>query len=330
MFAPRPVHLFIILVALAVAGCGITGNQMPQTSTGGVSSRPKTVLIYDLVFSPEVAVVDREFTARVNREIGDIAVSSQLVAKRVNAEIVATIITILRDEAGLNSRMGIEDDPAFKDTALIVTGQVQAADRGSRSQRTSVNFGGDVVADIIISRVSEGTKAQLFTFTTQAQKGAAFTGLAAATHSAAIKQVLAGESVPTQNLSPDIESHARRLGRAVADKITAYAMQQGWINKADLPERLVDPKPAKDEPKKLPIVAAMPSGSTASENPIPCKAFTKNERGNWYVRGPVTINLGNAENKTLQNIEITPKFFTIGGVDLYEAIQKKCGSSQRL
>jgi hypothetical protein len=47
------------------------------------------------------------------------------------------------------------------------------------------------------------------------------------------------------------------------------------------------------------------------------------------VKGPVTIDLGNAENKTLKNLEITPKFFTIGGVDLYEAVQKKCGSNQR-
>src|SRR5476649_2301057 len=174
MFALRSVHLFGCLIALAVAGCANTGDQTPQTSAGGALSRPKTVLIYDFLFSPDVAVVDPEFTARLEREIGNLSVSNQLVAKRVNAEIVATIITILHDEAGLNARMGIEDDPAFKDTALIVTGQVQAADRGSRSQRTSVNFGGDVVADIIISRVSEGTKAQLFTFTTQAQKGAAF------------------------------------------------------------------------------------------------------------------------------------------------------------
>src|ERR1019366_4059396 len=70
-------------------------------------------------------------------------------------------------------------------------------------------------------------------------------------------------------------------------------------------------------------------GSTLPPNTIPCKAFTKNERGNWYVKGPATFDLGSAENKTLQNLEITPKFFTIGGVDLYEAVQKKCGSNQR-
>ena len=69
--------------------------------------------------------------------------------------------------------------------------------------------------------------------------------------------------------------------------------------------------------------------SQLSPNTIPCKAFMKNGRGNWYVRGPVTFDLGSAENKTLQNMEIPPKFFTIGGVDLYEAVQKKCGSNQR-
>ena len=62
---------------------------------------------------------------------------------------------------------------------------------------------------------------------------------------------------------------------------------------------------------------------------IPCNAFVKNERGNWYVRGPVTVHIGSADNKTLQNLEITPKFYTIGGVDLYEAVQKKCGEGQR-
>jgi hypothetical protein len=70
-------------------------------------------------------------------------------------------------------------------------------------------------------------------------------------------------------------------------------------------------------------------GSTPPRNTIPCEAFKKNERGNWYVKGPVTFDIGTAENKTLQNLEIPPKFFTIGGVGLYEAIEKKCDGTQR-
>jgi hypothetical protein len=329
MVAWRPAQLFGCLIALAVAGCAVTGDQIAQTSAGTAPSRPKAVLVYDLEFGPDVVVVDREFTVRLQREIGDLAVNNRLLAKRVNAEIVATIITILRDEAGFNARPGIEDDPAFKDTALIVAGQLRAADRGTRAQRAPVPFSSVVVADMTLSLVSGGAKTQLLAFSTQAQKGSAFTGPSAAAHDAAIKIVLAGESVPAEKLSPDVEAQARGLGRAVADKITAYAMQQGWVNKANLPERLVDTKPTNQRPQKPPVAGAMQSETAASSNTIPCDAFTRNERGNWYVRGPVTIDLGTAQNKTLQNLEIMPKFFTIGGVDLYEAVQKKCGATRR-
>ena len=339
MQAWRSGHLLGCLIALAVAGCANTGDQAPQISAGGALSRPKTVLVYDLEFSPDIAVVDHVFTAQVQREIGDLAISNQLVPKRVNAEIVATIITILHDEAGLKARPGIEDDPALKDTTLVVAGQLQAADRGSRAQRIPVNFGGGVVADMTVSQVSEGTKKQVLAFTTQAQNGrqsgAAMTGPAAAARDAAITALLATQSVPTAKLSPDVEAQARRLGRAVADKIVSYAVQQGWVNKADLPEPpaqatpATPASPAKKKPEKLPAAVAKHGEPTLPRNTIPCEAFTKNERGNWYVKGPVTMDIGSAENKTLRNLEIAPKFYTIGGVDLYEAVEKKCGSSQR-
>ncbi len=335
MFAPRSVHLFICWIALAVAGCANTGVQRTQTSVGGAQSRPKTILVFDLVFSSDVAVVDREFTARLEREIGNLTVSKQLIDKRVNAEIVATIITILHDEAGLNAQPGGEEDLMLKDSALVITGQLHAVDQGNRTQRTPVSFGtgGGVVADMTVSQVSEGTKTQLLTFTTQAQNGrqsdAKITGPAAAARNAAITAALAAESVPAVSLSPDVEAQVRGLGRAVADKIVTYAVQQGWANKADLPEPPADAKPAGKKSEKLPVAVAKQGGSKLPQSTIPCEAFTKNGRGNWYVKGPVTIYLGSAENKTLQNLEITPKFFTIGGVDLYEAVQKKCGSNQR-
>jgi hypothetical protein len=337
MFAPRPVHLFICLVALAAAGCADTGVQRTSASVGGAPPRPKMALVYDLVFSPDVTVVDREFTARLERQIGNLAVSQQIIAKRVNAEIVATIITILHDEAGINAQPSSEEDLTRKDGALVITGQLHALEQGNRPQRAPVNFGtgGGVVADMTVSQVSEGTKKQLFAFTTQAQNGrqsgAAITGPAAAARNAAIAAALAAESAPAVDLSPNVEARARVLGRAVADKIIAYAVQQGWVNKADLPEPPADAKPVREvrekkKPEKLPVADAKQGGT---QNTIPCNAFTKNGRGNWYVQGPVTFDLGSAENKTLQNLEIPPKFFTIGGVDLYEALQKKCGGNLR-
>ncbi len=339
MLAPRPVHLFICLIALVIAGCAHTGVERTQTSAGGEPPRPKTVLVYDFVFSSDIAVVDPEFTAQLNRQIGNLLVSKQLISKRVNDEIVATIITILHYEAGLDAQPGSEEDVPLKDGALVISGQLHAVDQGNRPQRNSVGFGtgGGVVADMTVSQISEGTKKQLFIFTTQAPSGrrldAAMTGPAAVTRNAAIAAALAAKSAPAVNLSPNVEAQARGLGRAVADKIVAYAVQQGWVSKADLPEQPMEKveklEKVEKKLKKLSLVNAKQGESPLPSNTIPCSAFTKNYHGNWYVKGPVTFNLGSAENKTLQNLEIPPKFFTIGGVDLYEAIQKKCSSNPR-
>ena len=66
----------------------------------------------------------------------------------------------------------------------------------------------------------------------RSQSGAAIPGSAAAAHNAAITAALAAKSAPDVNLSPNVEAQARGLARAVADKIVAYTVQQGWVNKA--------------------------------------------------------------------------------------------------
>src|ERR1039458_150494 len=266
MLALRPVHLFICLIVLAAAGCANTSVQGTQTSGAGAPPRPKTVLVYDFVFSSDVAVVDPEFTTRLERQIGNLSVSKQLIAKRVNDEIVATLVTILRYEAGLNAQPGSEEEPTLKDGALVITGQLHAVDQGNRPQHNPGGFGtgGGVVADMTVLQFSEGAKKQLLTFTAQAQNqrqsGAAIPG-SDATRNAAITAALAAKSAPDVNLSPNVEAQARRLARAVADKIVAYTVQQGWVNKADLPEAPADATPVKKKPEKLPVAVAKQSGS---------------------------------------------------------------------
>ncbi|HSP49882.1 MAG TPA: hypothetical protein VLN61_06820 [Pseudolabrys sp.] len=324
------------MIALAIAACASTSVEVAQTSVGGAPPRPKTVLVNDFVFSPDVTVVDRDFTARLESKLGNPGydIIKLLPAKRVNDEVVAMIIVILHDDAGLNAQPSSDVEITPQDGTLVITGQLHAVDQANRAQRNSVGFGigGSVVADMTVSQVSEGTKKQLVTFTAQAQSGrqsgAAITGPAATARNMQITAVLTRKSAPDVNLSPNVEAQARGLGRAIADKIVAYAVQQGWAHKVDLPEPPPDAKPVKKKPEKLPVAVAKQGGSPLPPNTIPCKAFTKRESGNWYVAGPVTLDLGSAENKTLQNIEIPPKFFTIGGVDLYDAIQKKCGSNR--
>ena len=332
MVTLRPVHSFLCLVALVIAGCATNSEQVAQTAPGGPPPRPKVVLVNDFLVAPYVTVVDRDFFTRVESKLGHPTndVVKAIAIRRVNDEVVAAIIAILRFEAGLNARTGGNAEIASKDGTLVIAGELHAVEQGKRPERAPVAFGaGAVVADMTVSQVSGGTPTQLLTFTAQAPNGryagGGVTGAAAAARKAEIASILASKSGPDVNLSPALEAQAHGLGRAIADKIVAYVKQQGWVNKADLPEASAAAKPQTKKPEKLPAAVARQGDAPHPPNTLPCSEFTKNQRGNWYVRGPVTLSLGTAENKTLQNLEIPPKFFTIGGIDLYDAVQRTCG-----
>ena len=67
-------RLFVALCALgalALAGCsgtGLTG----QNAFGSAPAKPKTILVGDFVFASDVTAIDRGFTARLSKKVGDI------------------------------------------------------------------------------------------------------------------------------------------------------------------------------------------------------------------------------------------------------------------
>jgi hypothetical protein len=348
MFVLRPIRPLVFSIAcsiaLTVAGCGTTNEQGTPAATGGEPQQKMTVLVNDLTFSPDVAVIDREFSARLASKLGDNLVTNDVIkgitVKRVNDEIVATVVVILHEEAGLKAQPGGNVETSPKAGTVIAAGQLRAVEQRNRAQRKSIGFGADgsVAADMTLSQVSGGTNTQLTAFTAQAPGGrvsdAAIFRSDAAERNAQIANVLAGMTAPEVKLSPDVEAQARGLGRAIADKIIDYAVQRGWAHKVYLPAQTTsakplerntaDTRPADRRPSRSPALSARQGETPAAPKPFPCNAFTKNERGNWYVKGPVTIDVGSAKDKTLRNQEIPRGFFTIGGVDLYDMIQKNC------
>jgi hypothetical protein len=350
MFVPRLINLLVCSIAcsitLTVAGCGITNEQGTPAAASGEPQQKMTVLVNDLTFSPDVAVIDREFSARLASKLGDSLVTNDVIkgitVKRVNDEIVATVVVILHEEAGLKAQLGGESETAPEAGALIAAGQLRAAEQRNRVHSKPVGFSADggVAADMTLSQVSGSASTQLTTFMAQVPGGrvsdAALFGSDAAERNAQIANVLAGMNAPDIKLSPDVQAQARGLGRAIADKIVDYAVQRGWAHKTYLPAQTTSAKPpekrmaegrtAERRPRRLPAEAAKQSEAPAPPKPFPCNAFKKNERGNWYVKGPVTIDVGSAKDKTLQNQEIPRGFFTVGGVDLYDTIQKSCVS----
>ena len=313
------------LILLAAAGC--TNANLPETQTsvgGSAPSRPSTVIINSFTYSPDITGVDRELVARLEGKFGSMSydVIKSLAAKRVSDEIVATTIVIVH-AAGLNARPG-NDQPTSMNGALVINGQLRALDQTNRERR-SVTFGGGdrIVADITVAQVSEGGEKQMLSFTAQAQAGpepnAALLG-------AAIAKVLADKSAADVTLPPKIEALARGLGRTVADRVVTYGQERGWVSEANLPAASEDARTEKKKLEKRPQSATGQDKATSAETKIPCEAFRKNARGNWYVSGPVTIDIGSAKRRTLQDVEISPKFYTIGGADLYDVVQKECGN----
>ena len=103
-----------------------------------------------------------------------------------------------------------------------------------------------------VSYFSSGGKKQLLAFNADAKDaGKPPAGKQAAARNAAIATVLTAEKAAPEKLSPDVEAQARRLGRAVGEKVVAFAKEQGWLEQPAAaieaqPEvvKLPEPKPA--------------------------------------------------------------------------------------
>lgn len=239
----RFISLCLGFAALALAGCTNTSITGTSTTFGGSEPKPKAVVVTDLAFSPDVVALDRGFTARLTRKLGNLTPDERKLrtAKRVDAEIVATIVATLR-EAGLEARPGNEETLTLNDDVVVVGGRLRAIDEGNVTRRRLIGFGAGhsgVVADVTVTHFSGAGKKQLLSFTAESQSGkrpgAVVTAPISAASSAAITAITVAGGVASEKLSADVQAQARSLGRAAADKILAYARTQGWIQAAEAP-----------------------------------------------------------------------------------------------
>jgi len=277
MILPTQRFIVLCMAALALAGCATDGGL--QGGFGGGPARPKTILVSDFVLSSDVAVVDRGYTARLERKTGGIPTHERKprTIARVNDEIVATIVATLR-EAGFEAQPGSEDAVTLTDDALVINGRLRPVEGAKPNQ---VGFGGGhggVVADMSASYFSGGGKKQVLAFSAdEKDAGKAAAGKQAAARNAAIATVLAAQKSGAEKLSGDVEAQARRLGRAAGEKIVGYAKEQGWLAKAEggaapVEEsrlKLPDPKPAQRPQKKSEKKSAKPDAAEPADSDEP-------------------------------------------------------------
>jgi outer membrane murein-binding lipoprotein Lpp len=244
-----------VAAALALAGCTSTagglGNPLP---------RLKTVVVTDFAMAPDLVLLDRGYTARLEHKSGALQTSERKprTVERVNDEIVASIVATLR-EAGLEAQPGSEDTLTLNDEALVVGGRLRPGEQGSVGKNKPIGFAvghGGVVAEMTVSYFSSRGKQQLLRFSADAKgAGKPLAGKQAKAYTDAIAAVLKTENGSPEKLSPDVEVQARRIGRAAGDRIVAYAKERGWLEKpeggdAEAAVKLPNPKPAQKPAKK--------------------------------------------------------------------------------
>lgn len=245
-------------VALLVAGCVDTNSNLassPLGSSGASSPRPKTIVVSDFVVAPEVLLIDRGYTARLERKIGAFPTHERKprTMDRVNDEIVASIVATLR-EAGLDAQPGAEEGLTSASNAVVVSGRLRPSDANAKKNEAGIGGGkSNVVADMTMSAISSLGKRQLLSFSAEANAKLP-SGKAASSNNSEISTVLASLEGAREKLSSDVEAAARKLGRAAGEKIVGYARVQGWLNKpegdaiAAKPADAANGKPAEPSP----------------------------------------------------------------------------------
>ena len=222
-----------VAAGLLLGGCTIYSGGL---QTGGAEPRPKIVLVSDFTFSSDVVAIDRGYTVRLERKVGTYPTHERRprTTERVNDEIVATIVASLR-EAGLEAQPGAEDSVTLNQSALVVSGGLRPGEPVTAKNKNSFGFGagrGHVIAVVNASLFSSGSKRQVLTFDVEpsAKREPAVPPKVAAVRNAEIAGIAASTGSPSERLSPDVEAAARRLGRAIADRVLVYAREQGWLS----------------------------------------------------------------------------------------------------
>jgi hypothetical protein len=227
----RTIAFCLAVATLALGGCQTDGVDL---SARAPAPKPKTILVADFVYTPDVTVIDRGFTVRLSRKEGNdlpFHIRKERTLARVNDEIVAAVVATVR-AAGLDAAAGSADGVSLKDDAVIASGRLRPAE-GSEMKGKGAGIGdgrSGVVAEMTLERLGSFGKRRLAAFTAEPQPKAKI-------DAAAVTAALTAESAAAGPLSPDVAAQARALGRGIGEKILAYARTQGW-----LPEAVAEPE----------------------------------------------------------------------------------------
>jgi hypothetical protein len=215
-----------ITLILSAAGCATNNGNVASFFTSA-PPKPKTIVVGEFEVVPGTVSVDHALAPTYRRKLAK-ATPDQLKAELTTAidEAVADAMVTTLTDGGLQATVGSTETVNSDEQTITVTGRVRKLDDKDRMRRKVAGLPpahGTITADVQVNQQQAGTSKELLSFGDVDVAGK----LSAVNVSAPVTT----GSTASEKLTPSAAAEARRIGRTSANRILAYATEQGWLNR---------------------------------------------------------------------------------------------------
>ena len=221
---------FVFGVALSVAGCA-TNNANLASYFGGAPPKPKSIVVSDFEVVPGTISVDHGLAPGYRRKLGK-ATPDQLkteLATAIDEAFTQAMVTTLTD-GGLPVSVGGADSANTGEQTIVISGRVRKLDDKDRMRRRLSGLSpprGSMTAEVQVNQDLGGARKELLTFVGDGDVA----GKPATAPSTTPSTTTASTGTP-EKLTSSAAAEARRAGRASANRILAFAAEQGWLTRS--------------------------------------------------------------------------------------------------
>jgi hypothetical protein len=228
-----------IIGFIVIAGCA-SATGVPSRRASMDLPRPDRVLVYDFAVTPEQVALDRGIFPRVMRTVRSAPQTDEeiKVGEVVARALSDNLVSELRAR-GIDAHLASKSAPAGETTASI-RGRFVHIDEGDQTMRTVIGFGfggSQVRTHVQIYQGPESDARLVAEGDTVTQSGlkpgmGPMVGVGAIAGRAGTAAAVSGATtVVSETFFQTVEADAKRTAKEIADHITGYYKERGWIER---------------------------------------------------------------------------------------------------
>jgi hypothetical protein len=210
----------------------------PTYERVGPQRRPERILVYEFAIAPDEVHLDKGLSADVIRAAeGTPRTTEERQIGQAAARVLADELVQKIQAMGIPAERA-SGAPLRWSNAVVIEGQFVSIDQGNRTERVVIGLGAgrtEVKTAVQVYATTHDGLERLAAFETTAYSGykpgmAETMGAgAAAGHLAASAAISAAGTVASEAFGDTVKADAERTASAIAKKLQAYFVEQGWI-----------------------------------------------------------------------------------------------------